>query len=57
MLFSPLTREEEKESVRHRFLQFKNAQVTKRTGLPPGKPDFKLVPQQDTQIFDQEGPA
>ena len=48
---------EEKESVRHRFLQFENAEVTKRIRLPPGKPIFKLVPPQNTQIFDSKRPA
>ena len=35
--------QEQKESVRHRFLQFENADVTKLFGFPPGKPDFRLV--------------
>ena len=38
--------------MRYRFLQFENAEVTKRIGLPPGKPDFKPVTPQNTQIFD-----
>ena len=52
-----MSQEEEKESVRHRFLQFKNAEVTQRFGLPPGRQDFKLVPPQNTQVFDLKGPA
>ena len=44
MLLSPMIQEGEKESVRHRFLQFENAEVTNRIGPPPGKPDFKLIP-------------
>ena len=47
-----MIQKEEKESVRHRFLQFENAEVTKR--IPQGKPDFKLVPPQNTQIFDSK---
>ena len=29
--------------MRYRFLQFETAELTKRIGLPPGEPDFKLV--------------
>ena len=47
-----MIQEEDQESVRYRFLQFENAEVTKRIGLPPGKPDFKPVTPQNTQIFD-----
>ena len=57
MLFSPLIQEEEKEIERHRFLQFGNAEVIKRIGLPPGKPDFKVAPPQNTQIIDLKRPA
>ena len=42
--FSPMKQEEEKKTMWHRFLQFEKAEVTKRNGLPPGKPDFKLFP-------------
>ena len=52
VLFSPMLQQEKKESVRHRFIQFENSEVTTRIGLPPGKPDFKLVPPQNTQVFD-----
>ena len=52
-----MIQEEEKESVRHRFLQFKNAEVTKCVGLAPGKPDLKLVPPQTTPIFDLKSQA
>ena len=52
MLFSPVTQEKDYESVRYRFLQFENAEFTKSIGLPPCKPDFKLVTPQNTQIFD-----
>ena len=36
VLFWPMIQDEEMESVQHRFLQFKNAEVTKRIGLSPG---------------------
>ena len=52
-----MMQEEEMESVRLRFLQFINAEVTKRIGLPPCKPDLKLVPPQNTQIFDLKRPS
>ena len=52
-----MIQKEEKKSVRHRFLQFENAGVTKRIGLHPGKPDFKVVPPQNTQILDLKRPA
>ena len=52
MLFSPLIQEEEEESVRHRFLSLKTVEVTKHIRLPPIKPDFKLIPPQNTQILD-----
>ena len=52
-----MIQEEENEGVRHRFRQFKNAEVTKRFGVPLRKPDFKLVPPQNTQIFDSKRPA
>ena len=38
--------------MRDRFLQFENADVTKRIGLLRGKPDMKPVAPQDTQIID-----
>ena len=44
VLFSPMIQEEKKENMRHRFLQVEYSEVTKRIGLPPGKPDFELVP-------------
>ena len=43
--------EQEKESVWYRFLLFENAEVIKRIGLPPGKPDFKIIPSQNTHLF------
>ena len=51
VLFSPMTQEEEKESVRHRFPQVENADVHK------SKSDFKLAPPLNTQIFDSNRPA
>ena len=57
VLFSPMIQEEDKESVQHRFLQFEKTEVNKRIGLPPGKPDFKILPPQNTQIFDSKRPA
>ena len=52
-----MKQEEERESVRHRFPPFENAGVTKRIGLSPGEPEFKLVPPQNTQVFDLERPV
>ena len=57
VIFSPMIQYEEKESVRHHFLKFENAEVTKRTELPPGKPEFKLVPPHYTQIIDLKRPT
>ena len=57
VLFSPMIQEEEKENVRHGFLQFENEEVTKRIGLPPDIPDFKLALPQSTQLFDLKRPA
>ena len=51
-MFLAMTKEEEKESMLHRFLQFENAKVTERIGLLNGKPDVKPVYPQNTQIFD-----
>ena len=52
-----MIQEEEKESMRDRLLQFENAEITKRIGLLPSKPDFKPIPPKNTQIFDLKRPA
>ena len=57
VLFSPMIEEEEKESMRHRLLQFESAEVTERIGLLHGKPDLKPVPPPNTKIIDLIGPA
>ena len=52
-----MKQEEEKKNMQHRFLPFENAEVTKRTGLLPGKPDFKPGPLQYAQTFDLKRPT
>ena len=50
-----MIQEEDEERMRYRFLQFENAEVTKRFGLPPGKPDFVNQLLHETQkIFDSK---
>ena len=52
VLCSSMIQKEEKESMRHRFLQFENAEVTKCIRLLHKKPEMQSVPPQNTQTID-----